>query len=748
MQDRVAIVEAALDHAIATAPAAARRLRPDDPIAEGSALTAAGAVDLFTDQLRSRVLDVVAREMKARGTGYYTISSAGHESNAVVGALLRTTDPSFLHYRSGGFMMARSRHDGEVDAVWDTLLSLAASAEDPISHGRHKVWGSRALWVPPQTSTIASHLPKAVGAAFALERANRLGLPLPVPSDSIVCCTFGDASANHATALSGINAARYAQRRGSRVPILFVCEDNGIGISVDTPPRWIERSFSGLPHLQYLEAAGDLDEVWRAVDHAIDVCRTGRRPVFLRLETVRLWGHAGSDVETGYRTVDAIADVERRDPLAANARSIIAWGAATADELQAIVETTRTAVRAMAEKAEQRPKLTTREAVMESLAPYDASAAEAAVSSAAEEPRRREVFGATLPEDATVPVRRTLAAHLNAALHDEMLQRPEMLVFGEDVGRKGGVYHLTAGLQKAFGAGRVFDTLLDETTILGIAQGAAQLGLLPGPEIQYLAYLHNALDPLRGEAASLSFFSGGQFTNPMVVRVAGLAYQRGFGGHFHNDNSIGALRDIPGLMLVVPSRGDDAAQLLRGALAVARSCGRVVVFLEPIALYHERDLYEPGDGGWLTDYPAPSSALLPGEVGVWHLEHRDALIVTYGNGVRMALRAARRLETEHKVHARIVDLRWLAPLPLDLVVAHAAACGGVVVADECRATGGGIADAVVAHLAELGYDGPVASARSADSYVPLGPAADSVLLSVDDIVTAVLKTVKGRSLLW
>ena len=748
MQDRVTIVEAALDRAIAQAPVASRRLAPDDPLVEGSRLSAGRAVDLFTDQLRSRVLDVVAREMKARGTGYYTISGAGHENNAVVGALLRRTDPAFLHYRSGGFMMARSRQSETVDPVWDTLLSLAASADDPISQGRHKVWGSRALWVPPQTSTIASHLPKAVGAAFMLERAKRLGVDLPIPSDSIVCCSFGDASANHAAALSGINAARYAQRRGSRVPILFVCEDNGIGISVDTPPRWIEHSFSGLPHLRYVDASGELDEVWEAVEHAVALCRDGRRPVFLRLETVRLWGHAGSDVESGYRTPDVIAEVESRDPLAANARRLMALGAASRDELQATLETIRTVVRALAADAEQRPKLATREAVVAALAPYDQADADDQVSTPADEEARRDLFGAALPEEATVPVRRTMAACINAALHDEMLVRPEMLVFGEDVGRKGGVYNVTGGLQKAFGANRVFDTLLDETTILGIAQGAAQLGLLPVPEIQYLAYIHNALDQIRGEAASLSFFSAGQFTNPMVVRVAGLAYQKGFGGHFHNDNSIGALRDIPGLMLAIPSRGDDAARMLRGALAIAKSAGRVVVFLEPIALYHERDLYEPGDGSWLSDYPAPGTALLPGEVGVWHLEHRDALIVTYGNGVRMSLQAARRLAVEHQVRARVIDLRWLAPLPVDLIVAHAAACGGVIVADECRATGGGIADAVVAHLAELGYDGPVASARSADSFVPLGPAADTVLLSADHIVGAVLKTVRGRSPLW
>jgi 2-oxoisovalerate dehydrogenase E1 component len=130
-----------------------------------------------------------------------------------------------------------------------------------------------------------------------------------------------------------------------------------------------------------------------------------------------------------------------------------------------------------------------------------------------------------------------------------------VLVFGEDVGAKGGVYGVTRGLQARFGRDRVFDTLLDETTILGVAQGAGLLGQLPVPEIQYLAYVHNALDQLRGEACSTSFFSAGRYRNPMVVRVAGLAYQEGFGGHFHNDDSIGALRDIPGLVLAVPVAG-------------------------------------------------------------------------------------------------------------------------------------------------------------------------------------------------
>ena len=734
-QDRVAVVETNLDRAIDETPEAASRLGAGDALRHGSTLTADAALAVFADQVTSRALDVAARELKAKGAGYYTISSAGHENNAVVGALLRTTDPAFLHYRSGGFMMARARQDTACDAVTDTLLSLVAAATDPISQGRHKVWGSAPLWVPPQTSTIASHLPKAMGAAFAIERARRLGRQLPIPDDSIVCCSFGDASANHATALAGINAARYAHRRGSRVPVLFVCEDNGIGISVDTPRRWVTRNFSGLPHLEYVHAAGELDEIWDATAAAVRLCRVGRRPVFLHLETVRLWGHAGSDVEAGYRTPAQIAATEARDPLVLNARRLLQTGAATRQQLRAVVSDIRQRVHERAGELLGTPTLASREAITATLAPFDPDAARGdAGAQAVDEATRRAGHGGTLPEEATVAVRRTMAAHINAALHDELSRRPEMLVFGEDVGRKGGVYNVTSGLQRAFGEERVFDTLLDETTILGVAQGTAMLGFLPVPEIQYLAYIHNALDQLRGEAASLSFFSSGQFTNPMVVRVAGLAYQKGFGGHFHNDNSIGALRDIPGLLVAVPSRGDDAAKVLRGLLATARASGRVAVFLEPIALYHEKDLHQPGDGGWLSDYPPPGEILLPGEVGIHHAEHRDLLIVTYGNGVRMALRAARRLRDEQGIAARVLDLRWLNPLPMTAVAEHAAACSAVLVADEARATGGGIADAVIAALAEQGLRGPMSSVRSADSYVPLGPAADMVLLSEDDIV--------------
>ncbi|MDH3593054.1 MAG: thiamine pyrophosphate-dependent enzyme, partial [Planctomycetota bacterium] len=375
---------------------------------------------LFEDQVVSRAVDVAARRLKAQGLSYYTIASAGHEQNAVVGSLLETTDPCFLHYRSGGLMMARARRRPGATPMFDTLLSLCASREDPISHGRHKVWGSRDLWVPPQTSTIASHLPKAVGTAFALGRARRLQLDGDLPADAIVCCSFGDASANHASALTGINSARYAHRRGNPVPILLLCEDNGIGISVDTPRRWIHDAFGNLAHLHYFEAAGEVDEIWDTCADAIEFCRSCRGPVFLHLRCVRLWGHAGSDIETAYRSLAVIERMEATDPLLKNARRLVETGAAQPDTLRRIVHDARARVQAASREASGRGHLETTAEVTAPLAPYDAERCTESARAAATPEIRTAIWKGALPEKETAPTKRTLAAHINAALADAM----------------------------------------------------------------------------------------------------------------------------------------------------------------------------------------------------------------------------------------------------------------------------------------------------------------------------------------
>ena len=691
----------------------------------------------FRCQVMSRHMDFVAREMRARNEGFYTIGSSGHEGNAALGLLSRTTDPAFLHYRSGGFMMARLSQDPDADPLYSTALSLAASAEDPASGGRHKVWGSRAHWVLPQTSTIASHLPKALGTALGLEQARRLGREPPVPGDAVVICSFGDASANHAAALTAFNSAQWATWQNLPVPLLFVCEDNGLGISVKTPGGWIEASFLGREGLRYFHADGcDLRNTWAVAREALDYCREERMPAFLHLDVCRLLGHAGTDVETDYLSLEEVEANEARDPLLASARTALEAGLTTPAELLDEYEGIRQAARAAAERAATRPRLERADEVMAPLV-LDLNDGEVMAEAARVPPpeARAEGFdGASRLPEAGPP--RHLSLQINAALRDLMVKYPEMTIFGEDVARKGGVYTVTSGLARRFRGSRVFNTLLDETTIMGLAQGAGYMGLLPFPEIQYLAYFHNACDQVRGEAASLQFFSDGQFANPMVIRVAGLGYQKGFGGHFHNDNATTALRDIPGVVVACPSRGDDAAMMLRTCAALARVRGRVVFFLEPIALYMRKDLHEPKDGQWTFAYPEPSLAVPLGEPRIYHPEAKDLLVITYGNGVPMSLVAARRLAEEDGVATRVMDLRWLKPLSVDAIAAQARGFSRVLVVDEGRRTGG-ISEEIFTALDEHGGAGiPRARVVGEDSYIPLGAAAETVLPSAGDVVAA------------
>ncbi len=705
------------------------------PVLPGSACTAADFADLFESQLVSRHLDLMARVLRVKNKVFYTIGSSGHEGNAMVARATRHTDPAFLHYRSGGFMAERFRKLPDMDPVMDSALSFAASAEDPASGGRHKVWGSKPLWVLPQTSTIASHLPKALGTAVAIEQARRIGHALPIPADSIAICSFGDASSNHATAQTAFNAAAWTAYQKLPAPVLFVCEDNGIGISVKTPTGWVARNFSQRPDLDYfyadgLDLAGGYADVQRAVEH----CRRTRRPTFLHLRTTRIMGHAGTDFEIEWRPLEELVAVEATDPLLRSAAIALESGLYTKESLLAVYEAMRMRCFAAAEEADRRPKIETLEHVMAPLAPYTPGAVKAEAERADYAGARLAAFGseAALPENQPP---RHLAIQINQALHDLMSKYPETLLFGEDVAQKGGVYTVTKGLHKTFKGARVFNTLLDETMILGLAQGYANLGMLPIPEIQYLAYFHNACDQIRGEAASLQFFSNDQYRNPMLVRIAGLGYQRGFGGHFHNDNSITALRDIPGLVVGCSSRGDDAATMLRTLAALAKVDGRVAVFLEPIALYMTKDLHEAGDGQWLFPYPAPGEAMALGEGRVYG-EGDDLLVITYGNGVPMALRAARGIEAELGWKVRVADLRWLVPLNESFIAAQARGAKRIIVLDEGRRSAG-VGEGVVAALAEAGLGAtPLRRVVGADTYTPLAGAAFLVLPGDGDVVAA------------
>jgi 2-oxoisovalerate dehydrogenase E1 component len=673
--------------------------------------------DLWHAQVDSRQADYAARWLQQHGRSFYTIGSAGHESNAAVALALRVDDPALLHYRSGAFYLARAAQAG-IEGLRDVLLGVVAAAVEPIAGGRHKVFGRKELAVLPMTSTIASHLPRAVGMALAIARATRLGVTSPWKPDALVLCSFGDASVNHAAAQAALNTSAQIAFQGLPLPLLFVCEDNGLGISVPTPAGWVESALRARPQLRYEVAQGsDPAEVLGVAGELASWVRERRRPAVLHLQTVRYLSHAGADAEMAYRSPQAIRDDYERDPILGTARWLVGAGRASGVELANDYLVAREGTQTLALEVSALPQMTTAEQVMAPLARRSPG------SVAKKASRVHLATGESL----------TLAQAINTGLAAVLERHPAALLFGEDIAVKGGVYGVTRGLHARFGAGRVFDTLLDETSILGLALGAAVSGFLPLPEIQYLAYLHNAEDQLRGEAATLQFFSQRAYRNGMVIRIAGYGYQRGFGGHFHNDDAVGVLRDIPGLVVASPARPDDAAAMLITCAEAALVDGSVCVFLEPIALYHARDLHEDGDDGWVS---ALSDEHVPVGTARTHLDGDDLTLVTWANGLHLSLRVARRLE-RRGIRVRVLDLRWLAPLPVEDILREANATGAVLVVDETRRSGG-VSEGVLAELVDGGFEGRIARVTSRDSFVPLGDAARLVLVSEDEIEAAAL----------
>ena len=691
-------------------------------------------ISIFESQILSRHMDLKARILKDEGKCFYTIGSSGHEGNAVFGKIFHLEDIAFLHYRSTPFFIERSKQSDGSTPLYDTALSFVASSEDPISGGRHKVLGSKKLNIPPQTSTIASHLPKAVGTAVSIDRARDLKIEeRQLEDNSLVVCSFGDASANHATALSAFNTASLIQYNGGHVPIVFICEDNGLGISVPTENNWIEKNYSNRIGIKYLQTDGlNLIDLYIKTIQAESFCRKNRKPVFLHMKTIRLMGHAGSDIELGYKTLDEIESIEFNDPLLHSARLLIENNCLSSEEVINIYENYRSRVNQVFDYASTRPKLIDGKEVMSAITSNSNKRVSPQLPN---ENSRKKIFG---KEYKRLNQKHHMAKLINYTLFDSLLQYSNTVIFGEDVAKKGGVYHVTADIYKRFGARRIFDSPLDETSIIGFATGFGHNGFVSIPEIQFLAYFHNAEDQLRGEAATLPFFSEGQYTNPMVIRIPGLAYQKGFGGHFHNDNSLTIFRDIPGIILAVPSNGLDAVKMLRAAIKTAHEENRIVIFIEPIALYMTKDLYKSGDGKWSFAYPKLTEQIAVGESRKYG-NGKALTILSYGNGLYLSLQAKKEIEKKINKKIQVIDLCWLSEINGGELLKLIGQSNKVLIVDECRKSGcygeGIMTDLVSASKKPI----QIKLHAAMDSFVPLGKGATSTLPSKDSITETALK---------
>ncbi|GGJ84134.1 MFS transporter [Pilimelia anulata] len=713
---------------------------PAAPVVDGAALTGAAALDILDAQLTARHLDLAGRWLRSFGAGYRDLASAGHEGTAAVAYALRPTDPALLHHRAAAFHCVRAAQHGIEDPAAALLRGAVGSAADPASGGRHSSYGDARLHTIPTTGRTAAHLPRAVGVAYAIQHGVAGDAAGGWPADAIAVASFGDGAVGHGEALAALALAGWLARGDGQLPLLLVCEDNGISGGVRARPGWVEELLRALPGLDHAGAdGGDLVGTYEAARTLADRVRRERRPAVLHLRTVRLLGHCVGDVERSYRPAAELAADADADPLVGAAALVVDAGLRTVEEVAARYDEIGWRVRQAAEEVIAEAKHEDPAAIAAPLAPRRPARLARAVAGAAADaagtavPARTAAFGGTLPENGP-PL--ALGPAITAALTDVLLSHPQAILFGPDVANRGGDHRLTAGLRDVLGAHRVFDTPADEAAVVGLALGAGLGGLLPICALPSAAALRGADEQLRGQAATLGFRSGGALRNPLVLRVPGLAPDPDAPGAAGDDHALAALRDAPGLVVAVPARAADAVGMLRACVTSAAVDGSVCVIVEPAALYDVADLHAPGDGRWADDYPAPDrwpAAHVPiGRARTYDVGSAAELtIVTFGTGVRMSLRVAEALAADG-VGSRVVDLRWLNPLPVADLAREAGATGRVLIVDETRRSGG-VGEGIIAALLDAGFVGAARRVAAADSFIPVGPAARHVLVGEDAI---------------
>lgn len=550
-----------------------------------------------------------------------------------------------------------------------------------------------------ENSIVGAGAPVACGAAMAARAAGR---------GQVVLVSFGDGAMSQGALHEAMVFAAAEQ-----LPLLLVCESNGWSELTPTADLLridrLARRAEGCGIRAATIDGCDPVAVADAVRAAAETARAGGGPSFIECRTVRLWGHYNGDTEH-YRPKADRAAAEARDPVAGLRRALAAEGMVGEAELAATDAALAAEVEAAVTAARAAPL------------PDPASARHHVVGAAPSLPRRPALAAGE---------ETTFAAAANQALREELAARPELLVYGEDVGVAGGVFGVTRGLQKEFGAARVFDTPIAESAILGSAVGAALEGLRPVVEIMWTDFLMVALDQLVNQAANVRYVTRGERSLPLVVRTQQGATPGSCAQHSQSLEAM--LAHVPGLRLGMPSCPQDAYAMLRAAIADDDPC----VIIESRALYRMKGPVAAGGP--------------PEPIGGARLrrEGADLAIVSWGRMVNIALEAAALLAADG-IEAAVLDLRWLAPLDTAAIDAAVAGCGGrVLVVHEANRTGGFGAE-IAAGIAERGFSrlaGPVARLATPDTRIPASPLLQQQLIpGVAAIRQAAEDVVAGRPL--
>jgi len=685
-----------------------------------------GADDLlraYRTMLLSRRIDDKEIQLKNQSLIFFQISGAGHEAVlTAAGMHLRAGyDWFYPYYRDRALCLTLGMTSLEM------LLAAVGAKDDPNSGGRQMPshWGHRKLNIPSQGSPTGTQCLHAVGAGEAgmiYERITAIAdRNERFHSDEITYLSIGEGATSEGEFWESLNTACTRS-----VPVLYLVEDNGYAISVpvevQTPGGDVSRLVESFPNLRVTRCDGtDFIDSFRTLGEAAAYVRRERKPAFVHAKVIRPYSHSLSDDERLYKTPDERKAEALRDPLTKMRAFLLHEQIATEADLEGILQSVDREIAESTEQALKAPK-------------PSADTAQSFVFSPTVDPTSTAFLTTATPEGKPD----TMVGAINRTLKDEMAKNPRIVVFGEDVADaskasalphvpgKGGVFKVTHGLQKAYGADRVFNSPLAEANIVGRAVGMATRGLKPVVEIQFFDYIWPAMMQLKDEMSMLRYRSGNNWSCPAVVRVPIGGYLRG-GAPYHSQSGVSIFAHCPGLRIAFPSNAVDAAGLLRTAIR----CDDPVLYLEHKHLY--RQTYNKGV------YPGPDY-MVPFGKGSLRRDGTDMVVLTWGALVQRSLLAAQQAEKDG-ISVAVFDLRTIIPYDWEGIANLVRSTSRVIVAHEDTLTcgfGAEIAARIGEELFEY-LDAPVKRVAALDCPVAYCPELEEKILPQSSDVLAAIK---------